>query len=71
MSYFKITTAALTVAMFATAAGAGSLVEPMEEPMIEAVEEDDDSGGLLLPLAALVLIGVAVGGSSNSGTVVD
>lgn len=39
--------------------------------MIEAVEEDDDSGGLLLPLAALVLIGVAVGGSSNSGTVVD
>ena len=69
MSFIKLTTAAVSLAMFATTAGAGSLMAPAEEPMIEVVEEDNDSAGMLLPIAALILIAAAVGGGSSDGTV--
>ena len=68
MSLLKVTTAAVAVAMFATAAGAGSLMAPMAEPAVEEVKDDNNSGAILLPLAALLLIGAAIGGGSSSGS---
>lgn len=70
MSFIKLTTAAVSLAMFATTAGAGSLVEPEIMPAVEVVEEEDNgSAGMLLPIAALLLIAAAVGGGSSDGTV--
>ena len=68
MSFLKIATTAVTVAMFATAASAGSLIEPATEPMIEAVEDDDDGSGLLLPLSALLALALLAGSGSSSDT---
>ena len=67
ISFLKVAMAVVSVVMFASAASAGSLVEPMTEPIVEVVEDEDDgSAGILLPLAALILIGVAVSGGSAS-----
>ena len=71
MSFLKIATTAVTVAMFATAASAGSLIEPESAPMIEAVEDDDDGSGAWLPLAAVLVLGLALASSSSSGTIAE
>ncbi len=58
--------ATVAVASFvATSAFAGSLVEPEMEPMVEVMEEESNSSGLLLPLLAIVAIGLLI---SNSGS---
>lgn len=70
MSIFKIGTATLAACVFASAASAGSLIPPVAEqsPVIESADDDNDSAGILLPLGALVLIGLAAGGSSGAAT---
>ena len=55
----KLVTSVAALSMAATSAFSGSLVEPEMEPMVEVMEEEkSSSGGLLLPLLALVAIGV-------------
>lgn len=56
------------ISLLASASFAGSLVEPEMEPMVEAMEDDDDSAGLLLPLLALAAIAAIAASGSNSGT---
>lgn len=63
----KIIASVAAVSMFAAAAYAGSLVEPEMEPMVEVMEEDTgSSGGLLIPLLALVAIGALIANSNDS-----
>ena len=66
----KVVISVAALSMFTAAAFAGSLVEPEMEPMVEVMEEDNgSSGGLLIPLLALVAIGALIANSdSNSGT---
>lgn len=67
----KIVVSAAVVAMFATTAFAGSLVEPEMEPMVEVMQEEPagtSDGGLLVPLLALAAIAVLISSSSDSTT---
>lgn len=65
----KVVISVAALSMFAAAAFAGSLVEPEMEPMVEVMEEDNgSSGGLLVPLLALVAIGLLISSSSDSDT---
>lgn len=65
----KILASAAALSLLASAASAGSLVEADTEPMVEAIQEDDDDGsGILLPLVALLAIGALVASGSSSGT---
>jgi hypothetical protein len=68
MSFLKLATTAVTVAMLATAASAGSLIEPASEPMVEVMADDDGGSGAWLPLVAVLALALAVGSSSSSGT---
>lgn len=61
---------AAAIALSATAANAGALVDPIVEPEI-IIEEasSSSSAGLLIPILLLIMIGVALsGGSSTSGS---
>lgn len=63
----KIVASVAAISMFAAAAYAGSLVEPEMEPMVEVMEEDTgSSAGLVIPLLALLAIGVLVANSDDS-----
>lgn len=64
----KLITSVAVASFAATSAFAGSLVEPEMEPMVEVMEEDtgSSSGGLLLPLLALVAIGVLISSNDSS-----
>ena len=53
--------AALTAA--ASTAYAGNLEEPVVEPPVVVEETQGTSGGIVLPLVLLVLVGVAVAAS--------
>ncbi len=64
----KVVISVAALSMLAAASFAGSLVEPEMEPMVEVMEEDNgSSGGLLIPLLALVVIGALIA-NSDSGT---
>ena len=57
----KLISAVVTLSLAATSAFSGSLVEPETEPMVEVMEEQgSSSGGLLIPLLALVAIGILI-----------
>ena len=57
----KIIISAAALSMFAAAAFAGNVKEPEMEPIIEVMEEEPgSSSGILVPLLALVAIGVLV-----------
>lgn len=63
----KVVASVAVLSVLAVAAFAGSLVEPEMEPMVEVMEEDNDSsGGLLIPLLALVGIGLLISNSNDS-----
>ena len=63
----KIVLSVTAASLFAAAAYAGSLVEPEMEPAVEMTEETgSSSGGLLIPLLALVAIGVLISQSDDS-----
>lgn len=63
----KIVVSAAAAALFATSVFAGSLVEPEMEPMVEVTEEATSSSdaGLIVPLLALVAIGLLISNSSD------
>ncbi len=63
----KLIAAALSTTLAATTAFGGSLVEPEMEPMTEVMEEEPASstGGLLVPLLALVAIGLLISQDSD------
>ena len=62
----KIVISAAALSMFAATAFAGNVKEPVMEPMVEVMEEEPgSSAGLLIPLLALVAIGVLVANSSD------
>ncbi len=63
----KIIISAAAATLFATSAFAGSMVEPEMEPMVEVMEEPASSsdGGLLVPILALIAIGLLVSNSSD------
>jgi len=65
----KVIVTAAAAALFATSVFAGSLVEPEMEPMVTPMEEPaaSSSGGMLIPLLALVGIGLLIS-NSNSGS---
>ena len=64
----KVVISVAALSMLAAASFAGSHVEPEMEPMVEVMEEDNgSSGGLLIPLLALVVIGALIA-NSDSGT---
>lgn len=58
----KLITTTTAVTLLASSAFSGSVTEPEMEPMVEVVEEDTgtSSGGLLVPLLALVAIGLLI-----------
>ena len=57
----KLVTSVVALSMAATSAFSGSLVEPETEPMVEIKEEKTSSSGdLLIPLLALVAIGILI-----------
>ncbi len=66
----KIVVSAAVAALFATSAFAGSLVAPEMEPMVEVMDEPTSSsdGGLLVPILALIAIGLLVSNSSDDNT---
>jgi hypothetical protein len=65
----KIIAIAAVASLAASTAFAGSLVEPEMEPMVEVMEEDaSSSGGLLLPLLALVALGLLISSSDNESS---
>lgn len=62
-------TSVAAISMLATASLAGSLTTPAVEPMVETMQDDDDSSnGFLLPLLALAAIAAVVASNSDSGT---
>ena len=63
----KVVISVAALSMFAATAFAGSLVEPEMEPMVEVMEEEPSSSnnGLLVPLLALVAIGLLISNSSS------
>ena len=62
----KLAFSVAALSMLATTTFAGSLVEPEMEPMVEVMEEDNgSSGGLLIPLLALVVIGALIANSDS------
>ncbi len=62
----KVVISVAALSMFAATAFAGSLVEPEMEPMVEVMEEEpSSSNGLLVPLLALVAIGLLISNSSS------
>lgn len=61
---------AAAIALAATQATAGSLVEPEMEPMVEVVEEESSSSsGWILPLLAIGIIAAVASSNSSSSTV--
>ncbi len=68
-------TTALAV-MLASPAFAGGLSEPIEEPVIApaAIEEDtanNSQAGILVPILAILLIGLAMSGGGGDGEVIE
>ena len=62
----KVVISVAALSMFAAAAFAGGLVEPEMEPVVEVMQEDTgSSNGLLIPLLALVAIGLLISNSSS------
>lgn len=58
---------AAAIALAATQATAGSMVEPEMEPMVEVVEEEPaSSSGWILPLLAIGLIAVIASSSDST-----
>jgi len=68
MNMKKLSIAA-AIALSATAANAGALVDPIVEPEI-IIEEaaTSSSSGLLIPLLLLIMIGAAVSGGGSSAS---
>lgn len=63
----KVVLSIAAASLLATAAFAGSLVEPEMEPTVAVMEEDNNSsGGLLIPLLALVAIGLLISNSDSN-----
>ncbi len=58
----KLVLSAAAASLFATSALAGSLVAPDPEPMAEIAQESESpsSDGLLVPLLALLALGVLI-----------
>ena len=62
----KIVISVAALSMLATSTFAGSLVVPEMEPVVEVMQEDTgSSNGLLVPLLALVAIGLLISNSSS------
>ena len=63
----KVVISAAAMSMFAAVAFAGNPIVPEMEPMVEVMEEEPGSSnnGLLVPLLALIAIGVLVANSSD------
>jgi hypothetical protein len=62
--------AALFATMLGTAAQAGGYVEPVLEPVVIVEDTSSSAGGILVPLLAIILIGLAIS-SSNSPAPLD
>lgn len=54
---------AAALAGFASTASAGSIAEPIVEPVIVEETQQGSSGGIILPLLLLVLVGAAIAAS--------
>jgi len=54
---------AAALAGFASTASAGSIAEPIVEPVIIEETQQGSSGGIVLPLLLLVLVGAAIAAS--------
>lgn len=65
----KLVLSVTAASLFATSALAGSLVAPDPEPMAEIAQESDaaSSDGLLVPLLALLALGVLISQRGDSG----
>ncbi len=61
----KILTAALLATTIGTAAHAGGYVEPVLEPVVIVEDTSSSAGGVLVPLLAIIMIGLALSSSGS------